>query len=87
MKTSVYCNVKNYAKNGLKPCPFCGSSARISHGDSIDRVFGEETYVVAMCNSCGIRTPKFYYSSEHNELNIAEEMVAKRWNRRVDNGM
>lgn len=65
----------------LKSCPFCGGSSRISYGSHEG-----ELYVIAMCSSCGIRTPNFYYSSNHvkSELHDAEMMVAKRWNRRVE---
>ena len=63
----------------LKSCPFCGSVARISYGT--DEIL--ESWVIAMCCSCGIRTPKFYYRPEQGELSEAEMMVAKRWNRRV----
>ncbi len=65
----------------IKPCPFCGKEARISYGND-----NGELYVIAMCSSCGIRTPKFYYISNAQkcELSEAEYMVIKRWNRRVN---
>ncbi len=68
----------------LKPCPFCGSVARISYGADETLRFGTEPWVIAMCCSCGIRTPKFYYRPEQGELSEAEMMVTKRWNRRVE---
>lgn len=61
----------------LKPCPFCGREARISYGND-----NGDLFVIAMCSSCGIRTPKFYY--KNGELSEGEMMVAKRWNRRVE---
>lgn len=68
----------------LKPCPFCGSVARISYGSNETLSFGSESWVIAMCCSCGIRTPKFYYCPEQGELSVAETMVTKRWNKRVE---
>lgn len=68
----------------LKPCPFCGSVARISYGSNETLSFGTESWVIAMCCSCGIRTQKFYYCPEQGELSEAEVMVAKRWNRRAE---
>ena len=63
----------------LESCPFCGMPSRISYGDD----FGE-FYVIAMCCSCGIRTPKFYYTNNETERGDAIMMVAKRWNRRAN---
>ena len=67
----------------LRPCPFCGSDARLSFASDVNLAFGEESYAIAMCCSCGIRTPKFYYCPEQGERTIAEKMVSKRWNRRA----
>lgn len=69
----------------LETCPFCGNVARFSYGEDYSLPFGTDTFVFVMCCSCGIRTAKFYYCPEQQEKSIAETMVAKRWNRRVDN--
>ena len=69
----------------LKPCPFCGGEARISINSDTNIVFGEETWAIAFCGSCGIRTPRFYFCPEQNERCEAEMMVTKRWNRRTAN--
>ena len=68
----------------LIPCPFCGGEARISFRE-FDGAFIVETWVVAMCSACGIRTPKYFYTPEHGEQEkrIAIESVTSRWNRRV----
>ena len=63
----------------LESCPFCGKASRISYGNE----FGE-LYVIAMCCSCGIRTPKIYYTNNITERNDAIMIAAKRWNRRVN---
>lgn len=65
----------------LKPCPCCKKPARFSYGEE-----NGELFLFAMCCSCGIRTPKFYYveNETKSELCEAKMMVAKRWNRRAN---
>ena len=61
----------------LKPCPFCGGTARYSYGNDSGDLF-----VIVMCNKCGIRTPKFYYL---DKLSLGETRVSEKWNRRESN--
>ena len=70
----------------IENCPFCGRNAKLSYGLDVNCVYGAESYVFVMCDSCGIRTPKFYYGSQPGERSKAEKMVIQRWNRRADNG-
>lgn len=61
----------------LKPCPFCGKSARI-------RNFGERYRVV--CSSCGARGEAVCIKQWHDTKFIAQGQAAKLWNERAVNG-
>ena len=65
---------------GLKTCPFCGGSARISYGKD----FGD-LYAFAMCNICGMRSRRQYFVAELKEsMDAAETRAAALWNRRTN---
>ena len=57
----------------LKPCPFCGKSARI-------RNFGERYRVV--CSSCGARGEAVCIKQWHSTKYIAQNQAAALWNSR-----
>lgn len=57
----------------LKPCPFCGKSARI-------RNFGERYRVV--CSSCGARGEAVCIKRWHSTKYIAQNQAAALWNSR-----
>lgn len=58
----------------LKPCPFCGGEAEISHG----RFDGKDTsYVV--CKRCMARGEFFTISFKRS----SDDMAIEAWNRRV----
>ena len=59
----------------LKPCPFCGSTARIVCFEMTDENDDDYTTYSAECSKCGICTP---FTNRDN----AEEL----WNRRADDG-
>lgn len=83
----------------LKPCPFCGGKATLTHSDlkpttsgaSIDRDL--ITYWKVRCNNCGIEKGGYlseYFFTREETLKIRENYDGKAqaietWNRRVNN--
>ncbi len=71
-------------KDKLKPCPFCGGSAKIEY-DRETMGMGECPEVAfVICENCGCKTKNYYiggyYGSKDNEKN-----AVKMWNRRTNN--
>lgn len=62
------------AKSELKPCPFCGGTARIL------RLRGGK-YCVA-CSSCGARGGAVWVKDWHDTPFVAQGQAAKLWNAR-----
>lgn len=60
----------------LKPCPFCGGKAFLSH----DQTGLGASYI--RCEKCGLESIRFIKSFEV----ASDAEVIKYWNRRVDNG-
>ena len=60
----------------LKPCPFCGGKALLSH----DRAGIEASYV--RCEKCGLESVRFLKSFEC----ASDDRAVEFWNRRADNG-
>jgi hypothetical protein len=56
----------------MKPCPFCGSAAR---------VIGDFCYAIALCDTC---VPDIKICSYSDGAISAETIVAEKWNRRAD---
>ena len=56
----------------LKPCPFCGSEAKVV--EEYDGMIGENVYFVECCNCRAT-----FYNGNDNKI---EEI--KKWNRRVE---
>lgn len=42
----------------LKPCPFCGGEAGMSHGVEVKNGFSQFCFIA--CEKCGGRTRRFY---------------------------
>lgn len=59
----------------LKPCPFCGGSARIENA-------GEGSYRV-VCSGCRARSGRIFVKRWHSTKFVAQGQVAKLWNVRV----
>ena len=57
----------------LKPCPFCGGKAVLSHKTEWD-----EKCSYVYCTTCSIRTAGVPVSSEYS----SDEKAVKVWNRR-----
>lgn len=67
----------------LKPCPFCGGKAMF-----LDMDDSGDPFVIVLCGKCGIRTQKFYYYEELNDisrLDLAKTRASEKWNRRTNN--
>ena len=62
--------------NELKPCPFCGGKALLSH----DHTGLGTSYV--RCEKCGLESIRFYKSFDH----ASDDEAAEFWNRRADDG-
>lgn len=89
--------MKNMSNIDLKPCPFCGGKARISHREY--RYKGINGYGVkliktafyGMCNKCKATGSKIFEDIHYWNGNTGEEIekasikAAKAWNRRADN--
>ena len=60
----------------LKPCPFCGGEALLSH----DYEGGGASYV--RCTKCGLESIRFLKSFEC----ASDDRAVEFWNRRADNG-
>ena len=61
----------------LKPCPFCGGEAKISHmGPYVGKTSKVE------CKTCGECSKIFFISMEY----AANVMAAEAWNRRANDG-
>ena len=61
-------------KQKLKPCPFCGYEAEISHG----RYDGKDTSYVC-CKKCGAQGEFFFVNPGYS----SDERAVKTWNKRV----
>ena len=69
--------------DNIKPCPCCGSSARLMTIKS-DIYQTEESFIYCENVACGIRTEKAYYEkddADNVKSAILKELVT-RWNRR-----
>ena len=55
----------------LKPCPFCGSEARVAE---LDAYIGGETYMMVSCPNCWA----------HTIPQKTEELAVAAWNGRVN---
>lgn len=62
----------------LKPCPFCGGIAQLSH-TSCGGIY-DTTYV--LCVGCGCKTKLFEISVTY----AADDKAAEAWNRRANDG-
>ena len=62
------------AKSELKPCPFCGGSARILR-------LRDGKYCVA-CSSCGARGGAVWVKDWHDMPFVAQGQAVKLWNAR-----
>ena len=62
----------------LKPCPFCGSTAQLSHTTYGGRPLA--SYV--LCVGCGCKTKVFEVSVTY----AADEKATEAWNRRANDG-
>lgn len=60
----------------LKPCPFCGGKALLSH----DHAGIEASYV--RCEKCGLESIRFLKSFEC----ASDDRAVEFWNMRADNG-
>lgn len=58
----------------LKPCPFCGATAKLRFGPMLE-------YAYVECEVCGARTKIINRSVKY----CATDEAAKAWNRRADN--
>ena len=62
--------------NELKPCPFCGGKALLSH----DHAGIEASYV--RCEKCGLESIRFFKSFAH----ASDDKAVEFCKRRVNNG-
>ena len=60
----------------LKPCPFCGGKAILTH----DNAGLGASYI--RCERCGLESVRFIKSFEV----ASDDQAIKYWNRRADNG-
>ena len=58
----------------LKPCPFCGNEAKVTHVKNKHFFRIQDSYPFVKCNVCGASTP----------LKYTEDEVITAWNRRVN---
>lgn len=63
--------------NDLKPCPFCGSEAKLY----IQKVIGGYDYAYVICPSCKISTAKYDASTQY----CAKDKAIDDWNKREAN--
>jgi Lar family restriction alleviation protein len=63
-------------KNDLKPCPFCGGAAQLTHNAYGVAMNG--SYV--LCPGCGCTTKTFGISTAY----ASDEKATEAWNRRAD---
>ena len=61
----------------LKPCPFCGGKAELTH--ERDSFLNFAIYSAIMCSKCGVKSPRF----QQKCATASDEEAAKAWNRRV----
>ena len=71
-------------KRELKPCPFCGGSAQITHAP-----YAGTSYI--QCTNCQAMMGRYNKTtmSGHKLFKVhceTEETVVEAWNRRVNNG-
>lgn len=60
----------------LKPCPFCGGTAKIRHD------YDGNGYSYVECEKCHMKSTRFMRLFERS----SDEAAKAFWNRRVDNG-
>lgn len=67
-------------KINLKPCPFCGSEAKIKHGFPKTQKKGLRQALV-QCMKCGCRTITFK-QFPYQSWKEVDELAINTWNRR-----
>jgi hypothetical protein len=69
----------------LKPCPFCGSSAKDGYHPGTE-VYPQSFWVECSNSACGVSSPSYYGSSTWHQIDAEDERVkikaAAWWNRR-----
>lgn len=69
----------------IEDCPFCGGKAKCSEEET-NTLLGTDYYLYVYCDSCGIRTPKIYFSLNNKEEADALIKAVRLWNRRCNDG-